>query len=514
MKKLLRDKVKRDTYMVNKVCGMISRGDLRNDHPQQRKSDQWGDEVRDNFIVTVLQNEDFDPIKICEQLTENGVVLWLIDGLQRCTTIENYKSGKFALGKKINPSVIEYQEVKKDENGKIVKDADGNMVYENVAFDLKGKSYAQLPERLKEDFNNCPVEVVKHLDCSDEEVGRHIVRYNSGVKMNVAQKTITYMCKVAKDVKKLSGHAFFSDCASFSDIKDRNGTIDKIVNETIMGLNFFDRWTKDATKLGKFLNENASKEMFNNLNEYLDRLYNIVTPTTGKLFSEKNALVWFMLFDKFVKTGLPDEKFGEFLNNFEKLKNAKVTLDHDRKPKGAEETNTLSFAEIDTCNSTKDKSMIEDKLHILETVMGEFLGVDFTNLCKIETLGDNTTPETAISSDEEYPDEDGMSDVSAFDFIKRNVNSEATEEDVDVCYETIDYCKNKLKGFDKNSKLLDYHNDVALVAVIAYAIKNEIDLDKWIVSFSNQNNTYPSDTKENYTYMLNSLKQFTNNVAA
>lgn len=98
MKKLLRDKVKRDTYMVNKVCGMISRGDLRNDHPQQRKSDQWGDEVRDNFIVTVLQNEDFDPIKICEQLTENGVVLWLIDGLQRCTTIENYKSGKFALG--------------------------------------------------------------------------------------------------------------------------------------------------------------------------------------------------------------------------------------------------------------------------------------------------------------------------------------------------------------------------------------------------------------------------------
>ena len=98
--------------------------------------------------------------------------------------------------------------------------------------------------------------------------------------------------------------------------------------------------------------------------------------------------------------------------------------------------------------------------------------------------------------------------------IQIETNPEATEEDVDVCYETIDYCKNKLKGFNKNSKLLDYHNDVALVSVIAYAIKNEIDLDKWIVSFSNQNNTYPSDIKENYTYMLNSLKQFTNNVAA
>lgn len=97
--------------------------------------------------------------------------------------------------------MIEYQEVKKDENGKIVKDKDGNTVYEIVSFDLKGKSYAQLPERLKEDFNNCPVEIVKHLDCSDEEVGRHIVRYNSGAKMNVAQKTITYMCNVAKMLK-------------------------------------------------------------------------------------------------------------------------------------------------------------------------------------------------------------------------------------------------------------------------------------------------------------------------
>ena len=75
--KLLRDKVKRDTYMASKVCGMISRGDLRNDHPQQRKSGQWENEVRDNFIVTVIQNEDFDPIKICEQLTENGIILCL-----------------------------------------------------------------------------------------------------------------------------------------------------------------------------------------------------------------------------------------------------------------------------------------------------------------------------------------------------------------------------------------------------------------------------------------------------
>ena len=61
--KLLRDKIKRDTYMCSKVCNMIERGDLRENHPQQRKSGQWNVETRDNFIVTVIKNEDFDPIR-------------------------------------------------------------------------------------------------------------------------------------------------------------------------------------------------------------------------------------------------------------------------------------------------------------------------------------------------------------------------------------------------------------------------------------------------------------------
>lgn len=484
--KLLRDKVKRDTYMASKICGMISRGDLRNDHPQQRKSGQWEYEVRDNFIVTVLQSEDFDPIKICEQLTENGVVLWLIDGLQRCTTIENYKAGKFSLGKNINPSFIEYQEVKKDENGHIVKDENGNTVYEIISFDLRGKSYADLPEKLKEDFDNCPVEVVKHLDCNDEEVGRHIVRYNSGAKMNVAQKTITYMHNVARDVKRVSGHAFFSDCVNFSDIKDKNGTVDKIVNETIMGLNFFDNWKRNATQLGKFLNENANKEMFANFEKELDRLYNVTNPITGKLFSEKNALIWFMLFDKFTKMGIPDEKFGEFLNSFDKLKNKKVVVEHIRKPKGAEETNNLSFAEIDTCNSTKDKGMITDKLHILETLLKDFLHNNTTTADKKENImAEDTEEETTLS------------------FVKKNVNSSVIEEDIE-CYEgMIDDCVRVDSEVYKQCK-------TALVALMAYACQNEKDMDfeRWIQKYQKNSSGFSDDQKKNYTYMRNSFDSF------
>ncbi len=364
---LLRDKIKRDTYMVSKLCNMIARGDLRDNHPQQRKSGQWNKETRDNFIVTVIKNEDFDPIKICEQLTEKGVVLWLIDGLQRSTTIENFKAGRFKLGRNINPSTIEYQEATKDEHG--------NITYKNISYDLRGKAYKDLPEKLKEDFDNCPVDVVKHLDCTDEEVGRHIVRYNSGRPMVAAQKISAYMHNTAKHVKKLAGHAFFNDCANYSENADRNGTVDKVVSEVVMGLNFFGFWNKNAQKIGTYLNNNATKDMFDKFEEYLDRLLEVITPETGKLFTPKNALLWFMLFDRFTKSGMSDDKFQLFLENYEELKKVKVEVQHEYEVVNGsgEKTNVLSFAELDVCKSTKDKGIIEDKLHILETVMNEFL---------------------------------------------------------------------------------------------------------------------------------------------
>lgn len=401
---LLRDKIKRDTYMVSKLSGMINRGDLRENHPQQRKSGQWDNSTRDNFIVTVIKNEDFDPIKICEQLTEEGIVLWLIDGLQRSTTIANYKSGKFALGKKIDPYVIEYQES--------IKGEDGNITYENISYDLRGKAYKDLPEKLKEDFDNCPVNIVKHLDCTDEEVGRHIVRYNSGRPMVTAQKISAYMHNTAKYVKELSGHAFFNDCANYSQTADKNGTVDKVVSETIMGLNFFEAWNKDAKKIGKHLNDNATEDMFKCFSVYLDRLLEVITPQTGKLFSPKNALIWFMLFDRFVKKGLPDDKFQLFLEHYEELKRIKVKVLHDYMlVKGSGEyTDTLSFVELDGCKSTKDKGVIEDKLLILETIMNEFLHIN-----------DKENEEVADSHD-----------ITAKEIIKEYVYKNAEEEDIEL----------------------------------------------------------------------------------
>lgn len=476
--KLLRDKIKRDTYMVSKLCGMINRGDLRDNHPQQRKSGQWDNSTRDNFIVTVIKNEDFDPIKICEQLTEQGVVLWLIDGLQRSTTIANYKSGKFALGKKIDPCLIEYQEA--------IKGEDGNIAYKNVSYDLRGKAYKDLPDKLKEDFDNCPVDIVKHLDCTDEEVGRHIVRYNSGRPMVVAQRISAYMHNTAKYVKALSAHAFFNDCANYSPIADKNGTVDKVVSEAIMGLNFFDVWNKDAGKIGRHLNNNATEEMFHKFGKYLDRLLEVITPQTGKLFSSKNALIWFMLFDRFSKTGLPDDKFQLFLEHYEEIKKIKIKVSHKYMlVKGTGEyTNNISFAELDGCKSTKDKGVIEDKLYILETIMNDFLH------CNKENEG--ITAHHAFTVKDiicEYIDNDIDDDEIELYEMMANDFSEVIE--------------------DIDSEFLSEGNRPSFVALVGYADrigKSQILYD-WLPKFEKKK-ALIANQKKNFLHMKKDFEQY------
>lgn len=477
--KLLRDKIKKDTYMVSKLCGLIARNELRNDHPQQRKSGQWDKNTRDNFIVTVIKNEDFDPIKICEQLTDEGVVLWLIDGLQRSTTIENYKSGRFTLGKNIDPYIIEYQEAIKDENGETK--------YNNVTYDLRGKAYKDLPDKLKEEFENCPVDVVKHLDCTDEEVGRHIVRYNSGRAMVPAQKIVAYMSNVAKHVKKLSGHAFFNDCANYSDTADKNGTVDKIISETIMGINFFDSWTKNAQKIGKYLNDNATENMFNQFKMYLDRLLNVITPQTGQLFSQKNALIWFLLFDRFTKTGKSDNCYQLFLEHLNEYKKIRVHVSHEYElvKNSGEYTNHVSFAELDGCKSTKDKGVIEDKLHILEILMNQFLS-------------------TVVDEDIDIP-----KDCTAQDIIEAYIDKNVYDEDMEIYEMEANDVSEVIEDID--SELLSEEYRPSFVALTAYAYKHNISdiLRMWLSDFSKHDDLIKGQ-KENYLHMREEFDNFVN----
>lgn len=501
---LLRDKIKRDTFMVSKLCGMLSRGDLKDNHPQQRPSGQWDVTTRDNFIVTVINNEDFDSIKICEQLTDNGIVLWLIDGLQRSSTIEAYKSGKFKLGKNIDPYMYEYQELVKDESGK--------MKYQNISYDLRGKAYKDLPEKIKEEFDNCPVMVVKHLDCSDKEICRHIVRYNSGKPMSNAHKIVAYMHNTAKPIKDLSNHGFFNDCANLPVVADKNGTVNQIVSESVMAINFFENWNKDAKKIGNHLNENATEEMFETFKNYLDRLIKIVDSKTGKLFTKKNAMLFFMLFDKFNKLGLDDSRFQEFLKDLDKLENKKMEVKNKYEiVAGEEKTNFVSLAQLNKLRAVKDKGIIIDKLHILEVIMNTY----FENELNKEIITENAEIEEVVSfvdsancsknTDSENVVVDSVNDMTLEEFVKNNV-PDVIDDDVEFFDMIANDCSDCLC---ESSWILDDANRSAYVAIVGYAVREERedDLLEWLPEFD-KSKLLVSNQEELFFLMKKSFDSF------
>jgi len=469
--KLVRDKTKKDTYMCCTLLNMFKRGDLRKDHPLQRKSGRWRTNARDGFIATVIKQEDVDSIKICEQIREDKVILWLIDGIQRLTTLENYKNGIFKLGKTVEFPIVYYQVAKTDSNGEVVTDQNGGLSYDIREFDLRGKAYKDLPVQLKEHFDNFQIDVVKHLDCTDEEVGYHIRRYNRQSTMNANEVGVTYMDDVAKYVKPIAdNNKFFKDFGAYKESEKQNSTIYRIVAESIMAMFYLDDWKKKTEQMSRFLSSHATTLEFNILNDNLNRLQKLVTEDNYVLFNAKNSFIWFALFERFKKYGVEDERFGEFLSCFARELYQKKLPEFDNS----------SFEDIDSQRGTKDKKIIIQKLNILETLLKEFLGVSIT--------------------DDKYVSDD---EIDVLEFVRSNVNPAVTPDDIDDYYSMLD-----VYDIDKTSRLLDWQNEPSLISLIAYSFLNDVDLDEWIKDYFKRNHQYITDQKENYIHMKKDLSEY------
>ena len=458
-----RDKTKKDTYMVKTLLNMFKRKQLNKNHPLQRKADQWTDEAKSGLVATVIKGEDVDSIKICEQiLSSTEFILWLIDGLQRLTVLESYRNNAFKIGKSLEMPYVYYQ--KENEDGEM----------ETIKYDLRGRYFEDLPEELQDAFDSYAIDVVKHLDCTDEEVAYHIGRYNRQTSMNTNQKNILPMYKVAGFIKKISdNNVFFEECGSYTEIEIRKGVVDRVVSESIMTMFHLDNWTKGKT-MSKFLNENATQKEFEIFESELDRLSKIIDKkTTGKLFNSKNSFIWFAAFHKFTRYGVDDSKFKDFL----------IAFQNDLHSKTFEEYDNDSFDTYENNKSTKDKKVVLAKLDMLDKLMREYLHIE-----EIE----NVTPESFVAEMVDMP--------------------------VETVKEEMDLYEDSLKDLENNtirdgSKLLEVANRLSLLAMVAYSYKNDVDLDDWLEEYAANNNTYFMDQRKNYSHMINDFRQYQKRIA-
>lgn len=476
-----------DKYSMYSLLQDKKNGDVNCNYILQREPFQWTTEEANRYFCRILSNLPIPEIILCEQKKKGLTISHLIDGLQRLSYAEAFKENRIKIGSAgAERHLIQYRDYVLDDNGNRVLDEDGLPEYEMKIFDVIGKYYKDLPDELKKRFNNFNINVTKFFDCTDEQIADHIRDYNNHASMNKEQGGfLNVSAQTAGYIKNISQkNTFFKNCGKFTDNNVIKGKLERVVAESIMLMFFRDSWKAKLDTIYKYVDENATEQQFLKLNSHFNRLELalgednkdlklLLTPTTMPM--------WIAVFDKFTTYNMDDSNFVDFLNAYNtELKDKEI--------------DGVSMADFKD-QQTKKKATITGKIDLLVKLMNEFLHIDITETSSTEVENNNTEENEQDNSEE-----------TTLSFVQENVNSDATEEDIDEYTDLVDYC------FNHNQIKIDiplYQKcQMALIALMAYACKNnrEDDFEKWIKTYQNQTN-FSLSQKDNYTYMKESMNR-------
>lgn len=466
------EKSKPMQYSISSINKKIENYTIRFDHPLQRESDQWNPSMKGNLVSDILQGNPLPEIVFAEQIINGIPVVWDLDGKQRCTNCYSFANDGFKVSKKIRRWNIKYLAQVKDENGNPVLDENGFPTSKYKECDIRNKKFSQLPKELQEKFLDYTFKCEQYLNCDSEDIAYHIIRYNEGKNMNKAQKGITRIGEeFAALVKSISAMPFFREKGGYKVSEAKNGTLERVVVESIMASKYLSEWKKEQELICEYLKDNASVEDFYDFEDMVTRLEAVaMNDEVSDMFNSKDSFLWFGLFARFNNTGKDDEKFIEFMAEFSRSL-------HNKALDGITYDELCVDQETGKTRATKDKYIILPKIELLEKLMLEYLNIDKQDTKELDIL----------------------------EFVRENVSLDITQEDVELYEEVLD---DLMINVDNSSKLANEENKPSLIAMVANSFKNDIDLDNWIISFFKNNNTYEKDQKKNYLYMKANLEQF------
>lgn len=475
MEENVTEKYKNTSYSIDSISKQLKKKRIRDDHILQRHSGQWKSFAKSELVSDILRGKSLTQIIISEEI-KNGIKMqWLIDGKQRCTTLDDYLHDGFLISKNVKNYNITYQAPKMDENGNEILNEDGFTDMEWKSFDIRGKRFSQLPEELQDIFKDRQIPVLYNMNCTKKDIADDIARFNRSRPMNKAQNGwLGLEESFAEFVENIAKMQFFQpefSGSTYTKNSNISGAIRRIIVESIMVSDFIEDFG-DFDKMCEFLSEEASDSNFTEFYSLVERLTVICnTEKIASLFNAKDSFLWFGLFSRFVNCGLNDERFAEFMNEFESLRSEKIDGE--------------SFDDILLkSKSTKDKGIVTKKINHLEKLMNMYLDIQNDNV---------------------------EENISVEEFIAKNLNIdvESISEEMDFYNESLDVLlENRVKV---DSKLRQAQNKPSLLAMIVYSYKEDVDLDEWMGEYSKNNNTYFVDQRKNFFHMKNDFEMYCNN---
>lgn len=471
------EKSKPMQYSIASIIKKMESRTIRFDHPLQRESDQWSPAMKGNLISDILQGNPLPEIVFAEQIINGIPIVWDLDGKQRCTNCYSFVKDGFKVSKNIRRWNIKYISQIRRDDGELDLDENGFPMGEYKEFDIRNKKFSQMPTELQEKLLDYTFKCDQYLNCSSEDIAYHIIRYNEGKHMNKAQKGITRIGEdFATMVKSISAMPFFREKGAYKMSDAKNGTLERVVVESIMACDFLSDWKKDQESICEYLKDNATEENFDNFEDMVNRLDTVITDDTADMFNSKDSFVWFGLFAKFVNTGADDEKFVEFMAEITRSLHSKVV-------DGISYDDLCVDKETGKARATKDKYIVIPKMELLEKLMLEFLHINKTDCSEQKEV------------------------ISTYDFVKENVRTDIKPEDVEL-YELS--LEDYTVEIDEDTKQIVDKQIQAFVALVAYAFAKEADAEipNWLVDYTYRLTAYSQNQKENYLHMKEDFENY------
>lgn len=349
------EKSKDTKYGIRDLIEMIEEDhSLRDDYILQRSIGQWGPGAKGELISDILQGRMLPPIIVDQEIEGEHSINWLIDGLQRCSTIVEYANDEFEIYNNVKINTILYQEAFQKSN---------STEYVIKEFDIRKKRFSQLPKALQNSFMRYTINVMLSLNCSKEEIKYDIARYNRSRPMTIAQLSILEISENIGDIiNTILNLDFFNNRSksSYTPNDFRASNLKRMIIESVMVTYYLNDYTKDSKKIARFLSDNETDMNFVDFYELMKRLDNVANESTKSIFNSKNSFIFFALFKKFADMNLAnDALYIDFLIDFHTNKKSL-------------EYNGMSYEEWDK-RSNKDKSTIIGKLNLLEYFMWDFI---------------------------------------------------------------------------------------------------------------------------------------------
>ncbi len=355
-------KIRKETYSLDKYLKLMKAETIRTDQDCQRLSGQWTNNMVGELIATVLTDNYIPPIILGEETTNGITNQWIIDGLQRSSSLSLFRYGNTRIAKNLDEYIITYQRKILDGNGRPKRDGRGNIIGETVEYDIRNKTYNQLPEELKDRFDGYQIECAIHQNCDTTEISKLVRKFNNHVSMNTNQKAFTYIDNFATDIRRVTENRFFLDIYSGTAKAKINGTYERIIADMVLLCNYSDEYRKESKKNFEWLNENASIYDFESLDKLLTKLTDSLEITKGikALFDVKHAHILVAVFMALVESGHEDKEFGNFLKWF--INGGNETMIDGKTWEGLN----------DASHSTREKNIVLGKLDYLVALIGQY----------------------------------------------------------------------------------------------------------------------------------------------